>query len=139
MIMGGDLLIDTVKGLEKQSITPVKQDESAATYAPIITKADGEIDWKLSAKEIDCKIRGLHAWPVAYTKVNGKMLKIFSAEILESEAEAGKVLTSDKELIVACGENALKITELQLEGSKRMKTEDFLRGKSIDSEFLGVD
>ena len=139
MVMGGDLLIDTVKGLEKQSITPQKQDESAATYAPIITKADGEIDWKLSAKEIDCKIRGLHAWPVAYTKVNGKMLKIFSAQILEKQDEAGKVLTSDKELIVACGTNALKITELQLEGSKRMKTEDFLRGKSIDSEFLGVD
>ncbi len=138
-VMGGDLLIETVKGLEKGTITPIKQDESQATYAPIIKKTDGEIDWNLSAFEINCKIRGLHAWPVAYTKLNGKMLKIFSAEIVEKSEKSGKVIESEKEFVVACGSGALKITELQLEGSKRMKTEDFLRGKSIDTEFLGVD
>ena len=137
--MGGELLIETVKGLENGTITPIKQDETLATYAPIIKKTDGEIDWKLSAKEIDCKIRGLHAWPVAYTKLNGKMLKIFSAEIVEKSEIPGKVIESEKGFVVACGEGALKILELQLEGSKRMKTEDFLRGKSIDTEFLGVD
>ncbi len=138
-VMGGDLLIETVKGLEEGSIKPIKQDETQATYAPIIKKQDGEIDWNLSANEIDCKIRGLHAWPVAYTKVDNKMLKIFSAEIIEKQEKAGKVLESEKELVVACGENALKILELQLEGSKRMKTEDFLRGKKITAEFLGVE
>lgn len=138
-VLGGELLIETVKGLENGSITPIKQDETQATYAPIIKKQDGEIDWKLSANEIDCKIRGLHAWPVAYTKVDNKMLKIFSAEIVNENGKPGEVLKSEKELVVACGENALKITELQLEGSKHMKTEDFLRGKSITTSFLGVE
>ena len=137
--MGGKLLIETVKGLESKSITPLKQIEEEATYAPIIKKTDGLIDWSKSAFEINCKIRGLHAWPVAYTKVDGKMLKIFSAEIVDNQAESGKVLEKEKELVIACGKDALKITELQLEGSKRMKTEDFLRGKKITAEKLGVD
>ena len=137
--MGGKLLIETVKGLESKSITPLEQIEEEATYAPIIKKTDGLIDWSKSAFEINCKIRGLHTWPVAYTKVDGKMLKIFSAEIVNSQAESGKVLESENELVIACGKDALKITELQLEGSKRMKTEDFLRGKKITAEKLGVD
>lgn len=137
--MGGKLLIETVKGLEAGSITPIAQAEDEATYAPIIKKTDGLIDWSKSAFEINCKIRGLHAWPVAYTKVDGKMLKIFSAEIVDKQAESGKVLEKEKELVIACGKDALKITELQLEGSKRMKTEDFLRGKKITAEKLGVD
>ena len=140
MVLGGELLVKTVEGLENESIEPIPQNEAEATYAPIIKKTDGMIDWSKSAFEIDCKIRGLHAWPVAYTKTDNKMLKIFSAEIINDVKEPfGKVLSGDKKLIVACGEGALKITELQLEGSKRMKTEDFLRGKKITAEFLGVE
>ena len=137
--MGGKLLIETVKGLEEGSITPLKQIETDATYAPIIKKSDGLINWSKSAFEINCKIRGLHAWPVAYTKVDGKMLKIFSAEIIDKQAESGKILEKEKELVIACKKDALKITELQLEGSKRMKTEDFLRGKKITADRLGDD
>lgn len=137
--MGGKLLIDTVKGLQDGSITPIKQNHEEASYAPIIKKTDGLIDWSDSAWKINCKIRGLHNWPVAYTKVDGKMLKIFSAQIIDKNDESGKVIVNDKELIVACGSQALKITELQLEGSKRMKTEDFLRGKKIIAAFLGVE
>ena len=138
-VLGASLLIKTVKGLEENTITPIKQDETQATYAPIIKKSDGLIDWSKSAFEINCKIRGLHNWPVAFTKLGGKMLKIFSADILEKSGKAGEVLESKNEFIVACGKNALKINELQLEGSKRMKTEDFLRGKKIDEKFLGVE
>lgn len=138
-VLGASLLLKTVKGLEEDSITPIKQDETQATYAPIIKKSDGLIDWSKSAFEINCKIRGLHNWPVAFTKLGGKMLKIFSADILEKSGKAGEVLESKNEIIVACGKNALKINELQLEGSKRMKTEDFLRGKKIDEKFLGVE
>lgn len=137
--LGASLLLKTVKGLEENTITPIKQDETQATYAPIIKKSDGLIDWSKSAFEINCKIRGLHNWPVAFTKLGGKMLKIFSADILEKSGKAGEVLESKNEIIVACGKNALKINELQLEGSKRMKTEDFLRGKKIDEKFLGVE
>ena len=138
-VLGASLLIKTVKGLEENTITPIKQDETQATYAPIIKKSDGLIDWSKSAYEINSKIRGLHNWPVAFTKLGGKMLKIFSADILEKSGKAGEVLESKNEFIVACGKNALKINELQLEGSKRMKTEDFLRGKKIDEKFLGVE
>ena len=139
MVMGGKLLVETVKGLENGSITPIPQNENEASHAPIIKKTDGLIDWSKTAFEINCKIRGLHAWPVAYTKLDDKMLKIFSAEILEKQGESGSVLESEKEFVVACGENALKITELQLEGSKRMKTEEFLRGKKITAKKLGDD
>lgn len=138
-VMGGNLLIDTIKGLESESITPIPQNESEASYAPIIMKTDGIIDWSKTAAEINCKIRGLHNWPVAYTKIDGKMLKIFSADIVKADEKCGKILERDKNLIIACGKDALKITELQLEGSKRMKTEDFLRGKNITAEFVGED
>lgn len=135
--MGGKLLVKTVKGLEDKTAIPVKQDESKASYAPIIKKTDGIIDWSKSAFEINCKIRGLHNWPVAYTKLEDKQLKIFSAKIVKENAQAGSIIKCDKELVVACGEDALLIEELQLEGSKRMKTDDFLRGKKILSSKLG--
>lgn len=130
-LMGAELLIKTVKGLADNTITPVKQDEAFATYAPIIKKQDGLIDWSKSAYEINCKIRGLHSWPVAYTKLDGKMIKIFSAEIIEKSGKSGEVLEGESEIIVACGENSLKITEIQAEGSKRMSADDFLRGKKL--------
>lgn len=130
-LMGAELLIKTVKGLADNTITPVKQDEALATYAPIIKKQDGLIDWSKSAYEINCKIRGLHSWPVAYTKLDGKMIKIFSAEIIKKSGKSGEVLEGESEIIVACGENSLKITEIQAEGSKRMSADDFLRGKKL--------
>lgn len=129
--LGAGLLIKTVKGIEENTLTPVKQDEARATYAPIIKKSDGLIDWNDTAYNINCKIRGLHSWPVAFTKLDGKTFKIFSAEIVEKSGKAGEVIDGESEIIVACGENALKIKEIQAEGSKRMSSEDFLRGKKL--------
>lgn len=129
--LGAGLLIKTVKGIEENTLTPAKQDEARATYAPIIKKADGLIDWNDTAYNINCKIRGLHSWPVAFTKLDGKTFKIFSAEIVEKSGNAGEVIDGESEIIVACGENALKIKEIQAEGSKRMSSEDFLRGKKL--------
>lgn len=129
--LGAGLLIKTVKGIEENTLTPVKQDEARATYAPIIKKSDGLIDWNDTAYNINCKIRGLHSWPVAFTKLDGKTFKIFSAEIVEKSGKAGEVIDGESEIIVACGENALKIKEIQAEGSKRLSSEDFLRGKKL--------
>lgn len=134
--LGAELLIKTVKGIEENTITPVKQDESQASYAPIIKKSDGLIDWNDTAYNINCKIRGLHSWPVAYTKLDGKNFKIFSAEIVEKSGKVGEVIDGEKEIIVACKEKALKITEIQAEGSKRMSAEDFLRGKKLSGKFF---
>ncbi len=137
-LMGADLLIKTIEGIENGTITPIKQDETQATYAPIIKKQDGLIDWSKTAREIDCKIRGLSAWPVAYTTLDGKMLKIFRAQVLEGYSETpAKILEKDKQFVVACKSGAIKILELQLEGSKRMDVDSFLRGKKLTQEFLG--
>ena len=134
---GGKLLVKTVKSIEEGSANPIPQDENNANYAPIISKQDGIIDWNKSAKEIDCLIRGLHFWPVAHTKIDGKLFKIFSAEILDIKANPGEIIKKDTELIIGCKDGALKITESQLEGSKRMQTSDMLRGKKINSDFVG--
>ncbi len=132
-VMGADLLLQTLDGLKKGQITPQKQDETQASYAPIIKKSDGLIDWTQSADQINCKIRGLQTWPVAYTMAGDKMLKIYSAKVLPDVAGGcGEILSQDKALIVACGEDsALEITELQLEGSKRMPAQDFIRGRKF--------
>ncbi|MBQ2675852.1 MAG: methionyl-tRNA formyltransferase [Clostridia bacterium] len=131
--MGADLLLKTLDGLENGSITPIKQDEALATYAPIIKKEDALIDWTKSANEINCLIRGLQTWPTAYTFVNDKRLKIFEAKVLNGiKGECGEILKQDTELVVACGnESALMITDLQLEGSKRMAAADMLRGRKL--------
>ena len=132
--LGAELICDTLKAVENGTVTRTPQDHSLATYAPIIKKEDGLIDFNKSAYVIDCLIRGLHNWPVAYTYADGKRLKIYSATPFERNCDAGEILQADGKLIIGCGENtALEITELQLEGSKRMNTADFLRGKTITS------
>lgn len=132
--MGAKLIIKTLEQLENSMITPIKQDEKKATYAPIIKKEDALIDFNKTAHEICCLIRGLHFWPVAYTMVEGKRLKIFSAnEIKAEKGESGEILSQEKSIVVKCGGNsAIEINEIQLEGSKRMMTADFLNGRRLN-------
>ena len=136
--LGADLLTDTLRGLENGTIMPIKQDNEAATYAPIIKKTDGQIDFTKSAHEINCMIRGLNIWPVAHTYVNGLRLKIYAAdELCGYEGDAGDIITQNGEIIVKCGgDTAIRITDLQLEGSKRMSARDFLNGRRLDAEHL---
>lgn len=132
--MGAKLIVKTLEQLENSMITPIKQNEDNATYAPIIKKEDALIDFSKSAHEICCLIRGLHFWPVAYTMVEGKRLKIFSAnEIKAEKGESGEILSQEKSIVVKCGGNsAIEINEIQLEGSKRMMTADFLNGRRLN-------
>lgn len=132
--MGAKLIVKTLEQLENSMITPIKQDEKKATYAPIIKKEDALIDFNKTAYEICCLIRGLHFWPVAYTMVEGKRLKIFSAnEIKAEKGESGEILSQEKSIVVKCGGNsAIEINEIQLEGSKRMMTADFLNGRRLN-------
>lgn len=136
--MGADLLIKTLDGLEKGKITPIPQNEADASYAPIIKKEDALIDFSKNADEIDCIIRGLHIWPVAYTYVNDKRLKIYSANVIKAEkGECGEILSQNGAITVKCGgDSAIEITDLQLEGSKRMLTRDFLNGRKLDIDKL---
>lgn len=129
---GAELLTQTLVKLDE--ITPRPQDDAQSCYAHMLDKQMAVIDWSKSAHEIDCLIRGLNPWPIALTTLSGERLKVFAAEKAAGNGEPGTVLEAapKKGLTVACGEGALKLTEIQLVGGKRMKTTDFLRGHAIE-------
>lgn len=129
---GAELLTQTLVKLDE--ITPRPQDDAQSCYAHMLDKQMAVIDWSKSAHEIDCLIRGLNPWPIALTTLSGERLKVFAAEKAAGNGEPGTVLEADpkKGLTVACGEGALKLTEIQMVGGKRMKATDFLRGHAIE-------
>lgn len=136
-ILGAELIVSTVRKLEKGEITPEKQDDALSNYAPMLTKELSLIDFNKSAKEVHNLIRGLSSWPCAHTFYEGKRLKIYNSEIVDKKGNPGEVL-DDKHFVIACGDKAIRAVMVQYEGSKKMSSEDFLRGKSIKKgEILG--
>lgn len=132
--IGGELLVETLNRLEKGTIKRIKQDDSKSNYAKMLDKALGQIDFHKSAVEIERLIRGLNPWPSAYTSFDDKTLKIWKARVLEGnfDGKPGEIIDVTKEeIIVFTGQGALGILELQLEGKKRMSTDEFLRGYKI--------
>lgn len=133
--IGAELLIEALDELEKGSIKPVKQDDSQATYAPKLKKEDGLINWGKSSKEINNLIRGVNPWPGAFTCINNKLLKIWSAEIENEKGLRGQsgeiTLLSKDKMTVHTGDGSLSILEVQMEGGKRMLIKDFLQGHSL--------
>lgn len=143
---GAKLLVDTLPSLADGTAVYEKQPEESPTpYAAMIQKQLGNIDWKRPAVEIERLIRGLNPWPSAFTKLNGKTLKIWSARVLdESEKDAaavpGTILRADEQgFCVKTGQGILNITELQLEGKKRMDTPAFLRGYAVKPQSVLPD
>ncbi len=128
---GAELLIETLEKLPE--ITPKPQDDSKSCYAHMLDKGLAVIDWTKPAEELECLIRGLNPWPVALTALGGKKLKIYEADVTETEGRPGEVAGSDPKtgITVCCGEKALKLKEVQLTGGKRMKADAFLRGHKI--------
>lgn len=136
-VTGAELLIKTLN--EFESITPVKQDDNKATKAPMMNKDMGLIDWAQDASQIERMIRAFTPWPASYSMLDSKKVKIFKSGVIESNhnAAAGTVINIEKEsFTVACGNNALKILELQLEGKKRMDTKSFLAGYKLEKGSL---
>lgn len=132
--LGAQTLMRTLKSIEEGTAPREQQVEEEACYAPMLDKAMGRIQWEKDAKTIEQLIRGLNPWPSAYTTYEGKLLKLWSAEVvpLVSNHEAGQIVQlTDGKMIVQTGKEGLAITELQLEGKKRMTTEAFLRGYNI--------
>jgi methionyl-tRNA formyltransferase len=139
--MGGDLILSALAKLEAGTITRTPQDHSQATYVKKIPKTLGDINWTQPAAQIERLIRGLNPWPSAYTHLNGKMLKLWEADVLPdpsdtpspvSDALCGTVLFADASgLQIQTGNGILNVTSLQLEGKKRMDIGSFLRGYSI--------
>ncbi len=133
-VLGAKLLVKTLDGLEKGTIIPVKQGEGA-THAAKLDKQIGLIDFSKSAVEIERLIRGLNPWPSAYTGLNGKTIKIWKASVdKDGKAGAGEIYSVDKNSFsVGTAEGGLVITEVQLEGKKRMSVHDFLLGTNIET------
>ena len=131
-LSGAELLHDTIEQIN--SIVPEVQDESKANYAHMLDKQIAQIDWSKSNKEIDCLIRGLNPWPIALTTLNGERLKVYSASLQNASGKAGEVLQADTKngLLVACGEGAMLLNEIQAVGGKRMNAKDYLRGHKIE-------
>ncbi len=140
MALGAETILETLDELEKGSLTPIKQGESPTAYAKMLTKAMGLIDFTRSAKELDCFVRGMDPWPSAYTLLAGKTLKLWKVRAVEGGGKAGSVIEIGKEsFTIACGEGAIEVLEVQLEGKKRMSAGDFLKGSTLNiGQELGV-
>ncbi len=131
--LGAKLIVSTLEKLEKGEITPEKQDEAQATFAPIISKEMAILDFSKSAGSLSDMVRGFNPWPIAYTILDGKRLKVYSARVAgKTNAPAGSVTRSERSLCVSCGDGMeLELLDIQLEGSKRMPAAEWLKGRSV--------
>ncbi|MEG2540231.1 MAG: methionyl-tRNA formyltransferase [Clostridia bacterium] len=137
--LGGEAIIEAVRLIESGNAVFTKQDDSEATHCSMISKADGRIDFSKSAEELDCFLRGMSPWPSAYTELYGKILKVHKIESVDNKTMLpfGEVITADTKngITVACKGGAVRLCEIQLEGSKRMVDTEFLRGRSIEIRY----
>lgn len=134
-VLGANLLTETVNLLKENELVPHQQDDALSSYAPMLSKELCPIDFSDTAQNIHNKIRGLYPWPVAVTKLNGKVLKVQESRIsdIKTEEKAGTVISLDGGICVACGDGKIVLLKtVQLEGKKRMNYSDFLRGHSIE-------
>jgi methionyl-tRNA formyltransferase len=139
-VMGAELLVETLDGLVRGTITPQKQVEAEASHAAILKKEDGAISWREPAAAIHNRVRGLVPWPGAYTRFRGQMLHVWKARVCAGHVAlaAGRIL-DDPGFRVACGDGGIvQLLEVQMEGRKRMAADVFLRGQRLtDDEILG--
>lgn len=135
--VGGRLILSTLDKLEKSTAVRTKQPKEGFTYAKMLDKSIGDIDWSMEAEAIERLIRGLNPWPSAYTHYEGKTMKLWSAEVREcgsdSAAAPGQITEIGKDyFLVQTKRGGLAVKELQLEGKKRMDTGSFLRGYPLN-------
>jgi len=129
--LGPDALIETINKLANGEITPEPQNDELANYAKKLSKEEANIDWSLSALQIERNIRSFNPWPMCFTQMGGQTVKIHQAQVMLQSGDPGQILSSDKNgVVVACGEHALCITQLQPQGKKPMAINDFLNGRS---------
>lgn len=148
--LGSELLLNTLQGIQEGTLSPVPQKEEESTYASMLTKEMGKINWEEPAEKIERYVRGLNSWPSAYTGFRTKTLKVWRAEVLKEEeisslkkeiepsgekeiSTPGMVVKVEKNsFIVKAGTGYLRLLEVQLEGKKRMDAGSFLRGVSVE-------
>ncbi|UCE83178.1 MAG: methionyl-tRNA formyltransferase [Deltaproteobacteria bacterium] len=136
--VGAGLLVETLELMARGTLEPKVQDHSLATYAPMLAKEDGQVDWHDTSHRICCKIRGLDPWPGAFTRWQGKRLKLFGCRALphfSSQAKPGTVIAVEEDgLQVYTGEGSVLVKALQLEGGRPLPVTDFLRGHPLQVE-----
>lgn len=133
-LMGAEVLSGTLARLDE--IEPREQDEEKATFAPVLKKEDGLIDWAFDAAQVERRVRGFQPWPSAYTTYNSQRLVIWRASVFEGEqaqGEVGEIVRAHgDDLVVACGdETLLSLHDVQPEGKRRMNVRDFLNGMRV--------
>jgi methionyl-tRNA formyltransferase len=139
--VGADLLIETLRGMEKGTITPRPQDHSRASLAPILKKEDGQADFHLPAQAIYDRLRAFQPWPGCFTSFRSKKIAISAAKpVQESQGgSVGEILLDRERMLVRCRDTALELLEVQPEGKRKMSAADFIRGYRPEAgEMLGV-
>ncbi|MDE7289903.1 MAG: methionyl-tRNA formyltransferase [Oscillospiraceae bacterium] len=134
-VMGAEVMLKTIEAVKDNNLSPIKQDDSLASHAPMITKDMCPIDFSKTAQEVHNHIRGLSSFPCATAMLGDKRLKIFKSEITgdkTADKQPGTIVNVN-DFTVVCGDgNCIRFTEIQADGGKRMKTADYLRGKPVD-------
>ncbi len=133
-VIGAELLLKTIEGLEKGTLQRIPQQEEQATYASMLTKESGHIDWSKKCDEIICLIHGLDPVPTAYTIYEGEVLKVWQAEkIQQPTGKIGEITAITKKgFVVTAGDGSILVTEVQAKGKKRMGTDAYLRGHHVE-------
>ena len=141
MVMGAEGLRETLALLQAGKLEPEPQDEALVTYAHKLDKSEAQLDWTQAASVLARQVRGLNAWPVAQTVLDGKVLRVWQAEEVEgvTGAKPGVILNDRKYMDVATGEGVLRLLEVQMPGKKRMDVTAFLNAHEVAGLQLGTD
>lgn len=132
-VLGAECLVETLARFEEAGcrLPAVPQGGDGVSYAPIIEKQMAEIDFEKPAGQVHNLIRGMYSWPVAFTRLDGRLLKVQKAVKAEGFSGEPGVLLTENRLVIGCGEGAIELLEVQLEGGKRLSAGDFLRGHKV--------
>ncbi len=131
-VIGANLLIKTLNAIEKGE-APREKQTGESSYAPMLTKETGVIDWQKSSKEIDALVRGVNPWPVASTEIGGKKFKVYSVRVSNENGNPGEIIFADAKngLVIGTKDGAIELIEIQPENKKKMSAKDYLRGNSL--------
>lgn len=127
--LGAELIVKALDNWQNLHAEP--QDERLVTYAAKIDKAESRLDFSMSAEVLERKIRAFNPYPAVYFEYGGERYKILRAKVVDESGEAGAILDGAGRLVIACGDKALEVTEIQRQGKKKMPTEELLRGMNF--------
>ncbi len=130
--LGRETMEETLRQLLAGTLQPEKQNDNESSYAPMMKKEDGLVDWSLPAREVHNRVRGLAPWPGAYTHLDGEVLKLAQTRVIAGSGRPGEIVSASADGIdIACGDGAVRVGALQLPGRKMLPAADFLRGHKL--------